>query len=30
MYIPINIKLPKLWSGEFVKTEWGTINYIVD
>lgn len=29
MYIPINIKLPKLWSGEFVKTEWGTINYIV-
>lgn len=29
MYIPINIKLPKLWSGEFVKTEWGAINFIV-
>lgn len=29
MNIPVQIKLPKLWSGEFTKTEWGPINFIV-
>lgn len=29
MNIPINIKLPKNWTGNFVKNEWNSINFIV-
>lgn len=29
MNIPINIQLPKIWQGEFIKNEWNPINFIV-
>lgn len=29
MNIPINIQLPKIWQGEFVKNEWNPVNFIV-
>lgn len=29
MIISINIQLPKIWQGEFVKNEWNPINFIV-
>lgn len=29
MNIPINIELPKIWSGTFTKNEWNSINFIV-
>ena len=29
MNISINIQLPKIWQGEFVKNEWNPINFIV-
>ena len=28
MNIPINIQLPKIWQGEFVKNEWSEFEYI--
>ena len=29
MNIPINIQLPKIWQGGFIKNEWNPINFIV-
>lgn len=29
MNIPISIKLPNNWTGNFEKNEWNSINYIV-
>ena len=27
--VPIKIKIPEIWSGEFEKNEWGPINFLV-